>query len=49
MCRTNQLLGVSLLAFGAGLLAAGWVESNFLRWVLGIGLAASGILVLKKN
>ena len=49
MCRRDQLLGIGLLAFGLGLLAAGWVETNFLRWVLGIGLAAAGILLLQKK
>lgn len=49
MCRRNQLLGVALLALGLGLLAAGWMESEFLRWVLGIGLVAAGLLTLQKK
>ncbi len=49
MCRRDQLLGIGLLAFGAGLLLAGWMESEFLRWVLGIGLVAAGLLTLQKK
>lgn len=49
MCRKDLLLGVGLIAFGAGLLTAGWVESTFLRWVLGLGLLVSGFLVLQKK
>jgi hypothetical protein len=37
------------MAFGAGLLLAGWIESTFLRWLLGLGLVASGFFVLQKK
>lgn len=49
MCRRNQLLGVGLLAFGLGLLTVGWIEAEFLRWVLGIGLVAAGLSLLQKK
>ncbi len=49
MCRRDQLLGVGLAAFGLGLLAAGWIESTFLRWVWGVGLVIAGILILQKK
>lgn len=49
MCRRNQLLGVALFSFGVGLLAAGWIDTKFMRWVLGIGAAVAGILLLQKK
>ncbi|MBQ3215190.1 MAG: hypothetical protein IJB11_03630 [Oscillospiraceae bacterium] len=49
MCRRNQLLAVALLAFGAGLLVCGWIDTKFMRWVLGIGLVAAGLYLLQKK
>lgn len=49
MCRRNQLLGLGLLAFGLGLVVGCWMESEFVRNCLGIGLIAVGVLVLQKK
>jgi len=49
MCRRDQVLCVALLAFGLGLLVAGWIESGFWRWALGIGLVIGGILTWQKK
>lgn len=49
MCRRNQLLGVGLLSFGLGLLSVVWIETEFLRWVLGIGLIVAGLALVQKK
>ena len=49
MCRRNQLLGVGLLALGLGLLAVVWIEKEYLRWTLGIGLVTAGLALLQKK
>lgn len=49
MCRRNQLLGVGLLAFGLGLLTVVWIQAEFLRWVVGIGLVVAGLSLLQKK
>lgn len=49
MCRRNQVLGLVILAFGLGLVAGCWLESEIVRNCCGIGLTAVGILVLLKK
>ena len=49
MCRKNQLWGIAILAFGLGLLVGCWMESEFVRNLLGIGLIAVGVLFLQKK
>lgn len=49
MCRRNLLLGLGLLAFGFGLMVACWLESEFVRSCIGLGLIALGVLVLQKK
>lgn len=49
MCRRNLLLGFGLLAFGFGLLVGCWLESEFVRNCIGLGLMAVGVLVLQKK
>lgn len=49
MCRRNQLLGVALMAFGLGLLAAGFFESVFFCGCLGLGVMVVGVVILQKK
>lgn len=49
MCRRNLLLGLGLLAFGLGLLAGCWLESEFVRNCIGVGLLATGVLILQRK
>lgn len=49
MCRRNLLLGVGLLSFGAGLLVGCWLDSEFLRYCVGLGLMAVGVLALQRK
>lgn len=49
MCRRNLLLGLSLLAFGIGLMVACWLESEFVRNCIGVGVIAAGVLTLQKK
>ena len=49
MCRRNMLWGIGLLAFGFGLLAGCWVESEFVKVCIGVGLMAVGVLALQKK
>lgn len=49
MWRKNLLLGLGLFAFGLGLLAGCWLESEFVRNCIGVGLIACGVLVLQRK
>lgn len=49
MCRRNQLLGVALLGFGAGLLLAWCIESVFWCSFFGVGSLLAGIFVLQRG
>ena len=49
MCRRNQLCGVALMAFGVGLLSAGFFESVFFCGCLGIGFVVLGVVVTQKK
>lgn len=49
MCRRNLLLGLGLLCFGAGLLAGCWLESEFIRNCIAVGLIAVGVLILQRK
>jgi hypothetical protein len=49
MCRRNQLVGVGVLAFGLGMLACCWLESEIVRNCCGIALAAIGLLLTQKK
>lgn len=46
MCRRFQVLAVGLIAFGAGVLVGGWVESGLIRFLLAAGAIFGGILLL---
>lgn len=48
MCRKNELLGSVMMAFGAGLLAALLIASDFVLAILGIVLLLGGLLIAKK-
>jgi len=49
MCRKNQLLGVTLLGFGLGLLVASFFETGFLCGCLGLIAMTAGILCTQKK
>lgn len=48
MCRKNELLGSVMMAFGAGLLVALLISSDFVLAILGVALLLGGLLVAKK-
>lgn len=49
MCRRNQLLGVAMMGFGLGLLAARLFESGFFCGFVGTALLVLGVLVVQKK
>ena len=49
MCRRNQLLGIALIAFGLGLLVAGFFESVFFCGCIGVGIIVAGVVVAQKK
>lgn len=49
MCRRNQLLGVGIIGFGLGLLAAGLFESVFFCGLVGVSVIVVGVVVFQKN
>jgi hypothetical protein len=49
MCRRNHLLGVSILAFGLGILVGYSLESWFLCFFGGIGLMIFGICTMRQK
>lgn len=49
MCRRNKLLGVGLMGFGAGLLAAGLFESVFFCGFVGVAVLIVGVMVVQKK
>lgn len=49
MCRKNYLWGFALLAFGLGLLAGCWLETELSRICFGIALMGGGYLIIQKK
>lgn len=49
MCRQNLLYGSCLLAFGIGVLTGTWFSSGLVGHLLGFGVIALGIVVLRKR
>ncbi len=49
MCRRDQLLGVAMVAFGVGLLAAALFESGIFCTCVAVGAIAVGIGLLQKK
>lgn len=49
MCRQNQVLGFSLLAFGLGVLIGCCMESGFWSFVLGLGAIVFGFIQIQKR
>lgn len=49
MCRRSILLGIGLIAFGAGMLVGCWLESEFMRYCIGLGVIAVGVLAVQKR
>ena len=43
MCRQNQLWGIALIAFGAGVLLGIWLEGGFLPTCFALGIGFVGI------
>lgn len=48
MCRRNFVLGAALLAGGAGFLLSLLFGSDFVRVVVGVALAAVGLVLLRR-
>lgn len=49
MCRRNQLLGIGLMGFGVGLLAARLFESEFFCGCVGVAALVVGVMVMQKK
>ncbi len=49
MCRKNLVAAVGLMAFGAGILVGGSIESVFFRFALGLAAIAGGFCLLNRN
>lgn len=49
MCRRNQLLGVALAGFGAGLVVACLFESAFFCGCFGLAALCAGLCFLRKK
>lgn len=49
LCRRNQLLGYSVLAFGAGVLVGLWINSGFFAHCFGILLMGVGMYIARKK
>lgn len=49
MCRKNHLWGLAVLAFGLGLLAGCWLESEVSQICFGLMLIAGGFLIFQKK
>ncbi len=45
MCRKTQILGIALIALGAGILLSCLFDGWFLRFVLGAGVIVAGLLI----
>lgn len=49
MCRRNQMLGIGLIGFGLGLLAASLFESVFFCGFVGVSICVVGIVVVQRK
>ena len=49
MCRTNLIVGFSLIAFGIGVLIGIWVKGGLLSYCFGLGLVGVGYCFLRKK
>lgn len=49
MCRRNQLIGLTVLGFGLGLLIGCWLESGFIRIFFAVIALLAGLLLLQKK
>ncbi len=49
MCRKNLVVGMSLMAFAAGVLVGGWITSWLVRWLLALGCGGAGFLLLDQK
>ena len=49
MCRRYLVLAVGLIAFGAGVLVGGWVESGLVRFFLSLTTICGGVTLLGGN
>lgn len=49
MCRQNQLWGLTLIAFGVGVLVGTWIAGAFFAHCMGIGLIFVGVCVVRRK
>ena len=49
MCRRYLVFAVGLIAFGAGVLVGGWVESGLVRFLIAGATICGGISLLGGN
>ncbi len=49
MCKRNQLLGVAMVSFGLGLLAASLFESGLFCGFVAVASIVAGITVIQKR
>lgn len=49
MCRLNQVWGIGLMAFGAGVLVGTWVSAVLFCHFFGIVLLVGGFCLWRKN
>lgn len=49
MCRRYLVFAASLIAFGAGVLMGGWVESGLLRFLLALATVCGGVTLMGGN
>ncbi len=49
MCRKHLLVAVGWMAFGAGVLIGGSIESVFFRFAVGLVSIAGGFCLLNRN
>ena len=49
MCRRYLVAAASLIAFGAGVLVGGWVESGLLRFLIALATICGGMMLAGGN
>lgn len=49
MCRRYLVVAVGLIAFGAGVLVGGWVESGLVRFLIALATICGGVMLTGGN
>ena len=49
MCRYNQLWGITMMAFGFGVLVGLWLSGGFLCYCFGLCLLGVGFSILRRK